>query len=97
MSGEDEQSAEGGDTTPFRAWRLRNHLTPREAARRLGVPYTVVRGIDSGASTPNLRTTAKLVYGSGGALSWDDFLPPRLRTQMRRSAAARAAHRAQAS
>lgn len=79
------EGTEGGDrTTPFRAWRRRQGFSVHEASRRLGVPYTVVRGVDGGAKVPNLRTAAKLVYGSGGDLTFDDFLPPKERYALKR-------------
>jgi hypothetical protein len=70
--------------TAFRAWRIRRRLSVHEAARRLAIPYTVVRGVDNGR-VPNLRTAARLVYGSGGELAFEDFLPPEARLMIRRS------------
>lgn len=65
------------------AWLRRHGISDYEGARRLGIPYSVLQRALGGA-TPNLRTAAKLYYGSDGEIRFEDLLPPTLRRELKR-------------
>lgn len=65
------------------AWLRRHGLSDYEGARRLGIPYSVLQRLLDGG-TPNLRTAAKLVFGSGGEITFEQLIPPDLRRDLKR-------------
>lgn len=77
------QSGAAERRTPFAAWRRRQRLSVHQASRYLRIPYTVVRGVNLG-KVPNLRTAAKVVYGSRRALRFEDLLPPEELAELQR-------------
>lgn len=82
-SGTDPSHAPDAPITAFRAWRLGQGISVHEASRRLALPYTIVRGVDGGG-VPNLRNATAIVYGTRGAVAFDDLLPREERYALKR-------------
>ena len=67
----------------FEAWLAKNGLSPYEAARRMGMAYSVLKRVLAGETT-NARTLAKFYFASNGELTLERMLPAGVRAELRK-------------
>ena len=63
-------------------WLKRERLSQNEAARRLGIPMSVVQRIATGRLPPTLKVASKIVRGTNREVDYEDLLGPQVRRQL---------------
>jgi len=62
---------------PLTQYRLAEGLSGEAVAKRAGTSRQTIHRIESGAQFPSLTLIRRLIDATGGAVTADDFLPPR--------------------
>lgn len=60
-------------------WLKRNGISQNEAARRLGIPMSVVQRIATERLPPTLKIAAKIVRGTNHEVGYEDLVGPTVR------------------
>lgn len=63
-------------------WLKRKGISQNEAARRLGIPMSVVNRIVNERLPPTLRNAAKIVRGTNAEVDYEDLLGPTAKRQL---------------
>jgi hypothetical protein len=61
---------------PLYVWRERHQLSRRLVAQALGIGHTYVWMIEKYERYPQIQVAARIVILTGGAVSYDQLLPP---------------------
>lgn len=59
----------------LRDWRKKHDLTMVQAAPRLGISQSSISRIETGEQWPDRETMQKIIEGTAGEVTADDFMP----------------------
>ena len=60
----------------LRTYRLKNGLSQREMAEKVGVTIATISRLETGRRTASMRLVSSIVDATGGELTAADFMPP---------------------